>query len=312
MSTPIKTGLIFGEPSELYHGNNAVSSSKLSDFRIAGKLCPRNYQLRHVTKTVERKKGDYFDFGIFTHAQILEGPEAFKAITAFEPATYTNEKGEVKPWSNNAKVCKEWHEKQAGKIVLTKADAVLVNTLDAAVFMHPEARALTREGTAEVTFRKVIAGMTLQCRVDKWHPNGVPCLNIEGPVMADLKTCNTIEQFEKDFYYKRYNFRCAFYLLVAQEVLAELAGVKPEEIPAPDYVFVVVEKSPPYRVKIYRPDTDSLEAGKKEVHADLVTLRNCMAANEWPTGTEGVHEIGLQTWQLAKSNDASDAAINAA
>ena len=307
MSEPIKTGLIFDEPAEIYHSNGAVSSSKLSDIRIAGKLCPRNYQLRHVLKSVERKKGSHFDLGIATHAQILEGPEAFQAITAFEPDTYTNEKGEVKPWSNNAKVCKDWNEKHASKIILSKADAVLINTLDMAVFTHPEARALTREGTAEVTFRTTIAGLTLQCRVDKWHPNGI--IGIEGPVMADLKTCNTIEQFEKDFYYMRYNFRCAFYLLVAQEVLAELAGVKAEEIPAPSYVFVVVEKSPPYRVKIYRPDIDSLEAGKKEVHADLVTLRNCMATDTWPTGTEGVHEIGLQTWQLAKSNDASDGAL---
>lgn len=307
MSDDIKTGLIFDEPSEAYHSNGAVSSSKLSDMRIAGKLCPRNYHLRHIAKTVERKKGAHFDIGIASHALILEGPTAYANLVTKEPDTYKNEKGEVKPWSNNAKVCKEWHEQQAGKIVLSKGESDLIAQLYTAILAHPEATALTQQGTAEVTFRKNIGPMTLQCRVDKWHPGGI--IGIEGAVMADLKTANTIEAFEKDFYYMRYNFRAAFYRLVAQEVLAELAGVKPEEVIPPEYVFVVVEKSPPYRVKIFRPDAESLEAGKKEVHADLVTLRNCMATDIWPTGTEGVHEIGLQTWQLAKSNDASDGAL---
>lgn len=43
---------------------------------------------------------------------ILLTPDQFKSQYAFEPAEYKNEKGEVKPWSNNAKVCRAWNEDQ--------------------------------------------------------------------------------------------------------------------------------------------------------------------------------------------------------
>lgn len=303
----MKTGLIIGEAASAYHDNDAISSSKLADMRIAGELCPLNFQVRHVTKTAPRKAGAHFDIGLATHLAILEGAAAFDAGCVMEPETYTNEKGETKPWNNNANVCKQWYAGCAGRIVLSKPEATLILAMQRAVANHPEAHALTSQGEAEVTFRKVIAGLTLQCRVDKWHPaagGGV------GKIV-DLKTCNTIEQFEREFYFLRYNFRAEFYRLVVSEVLAEIAGVPAAEIIAPEYAFVVVEKTVPHRVKVYTPDDESLEAGRKEVHADLVALRGCLATGKWPSGTEGTHSIGLKTWQLAKSFETSAEVLGA-
>lgn len=305
MST--QTGLIIGESSSAYHSNDAVSSSKLADMRVAGVLCPLNYFVRHVAKTAPRKKGAHFDIGLAAHMAILEGPLAFDAGCLLEPETYINDKGEVKPWNNNANVCKAWYAGAAGKIVLNKAEADLIFALQQAVASHPEAHALTSEGTAEVTFRKVIAGLTLQCRVDKWQPG-----HGKSGRIVDLKTCNTLEQFEREYYYLRYNVRAEFYRLVVSEVLAEMAGVPVAEMPPPDYAFVVVEKSVPHRVKVYTPDEESLNAGRMEVHADLVTLRDCILFGKWPSGTEGMHSIGLKTWQLSKSLQSSEEAIEAA
>lgn len=304
----MRTGLILNETSTEYHGNDAVSSSKLADIRIAGELCPLNFYVRHVAKTVARKKGAHFDIGLAAHLAILEGAAAFDAGCLMEPDTYTNEKGEVKPWNNNANACKAWYAGASGRIVLSRAEADLIVAMQKAVAANPDAHALTSQGVAEVTFRKIIGGLTLQCRVDKW-------LASEGGgagKIVDLKTCNTIEQFEREFYFLRYNFRAEFYRLVVAEVLAEMAGLPISEILPPDYAFVVVEKSAPHRVKVYTPDDESLEAGRREVHADLVTLRACHASGKWASGTEGIHKIGLKTWQLAKSDDTSSAAIEAA
>lgn len=302
-------GLIFGEPSDFYHATDAVSSSKLADIRIAGKICPANYYARHVAKTVERKKGDHFDFGIATHAMVLEGPIAYHTRTALQPTHYKNDKGEMKPWHNGADACKTWHAVQAetGKIVLSNKEAQLIIAMNGAIDGHEEARTLLKTGVAEVTFRKVIAGTVHQCRVDKWHANGV--LDRTGPIIVDLKTCASIERFEREFYALRYNVRSEYYRLVIREVLAEMGGIPVDEVGQPTYLFVVVEKSAPYRVKVFEPDEESLDAGRKEVHADLLTLRNCQQSGKWPTGCEGIHSIGLNTWQLAKSIETSDAAI---
>jgi hypothetical protein len=311
-------GFFLNESSVDYHATDAVSSSKLADMRIAGELCPLNYYVRHVAKTVEAKKGAHFSLGIATHLAILEGEAAFDAGCVMEPPTYTNEKGEVKPWNNNANVCKAWYAGAAGRIVLDRKEAELIRNMAIAVAKHSEAFTLTHYGTPEVTFRKQIAGLTLQCRVDKWHPDGVKfgkdahAKDIDGPVVVDLKTCNTIEQFEREFYFLRYNFRAEFYRLVTAEVLAEMAGQSVESIPAPAFRFVVVEKSAPYRVRVYEPDAESLAAGRAEVHADLITLRSCQATGVWPSNTSGTKSIGLKTWQLAKSDAANEQAFAAA
>lgn len=318
----MKTGLIYSEPSLDYHSTDAVSSSKLADMRVAGELCPRNYFLRHVAKTVEHKKGAHFNIGIASHLAILEGPAAFDAGCVMEPETYwstpeptkkdPNPAAVEKPWNNNATVCRQWYAGCAGKIVLDKSELKLIEAMRDAIAEHPIARQLTSEGDAEVTFRQVFGNLTLQCRVDKWHALGSPAVGPVGvPLVVDLKTCDTLEQFEREFYFLRYNFRAEFYRLVVSEVLAKAAGVPVADVVAPTYAFVVVEKSVPHRVKVYLPDAESLEAGRREVQADLMTLRACMKAGEWPAAPLRVQSIGLKTWQIAKSDAANEAALAA-
>jgi len=307
----VKTGIIQAEPSVDYHGNGAVSSSTLADMRVAGVVCPLNYYVRHVAKTAPRKKGAHFNIGIAAHLAILEGEAAFDAGCVMQPETYKNEKGEVKPWHNGSNACKAWAAGAAGRIILDREEADLILAMANAIKSNPDACALTIGGEAEVTFRKEIAGLVLQCRVDKWHPNGAPWHGLKHPLIVDLKTCNTLEQFEREFYFLRYNVRAEFYRLVTTEVLADLAGVPASELVPPTYAFVVVEKTVPHRVKVYTPDPESLEAGRRDVHADLLTLRECRASGKWPSGTEGMHSIGLKTWQLAKSDAANDAAMAA-
>jgi hypothetical protein len=305
----MKTGLIFNEPADKYHATEAVSSSRLADMRIAGALCPANYYALHVAKLAPKKDGAYFDIGTAAHLAILEGAHTYAARVVVQPEEYMSEKGEIKPWHGGANACKLWNSQHADFLILKKSEAEMIQRMEQAVLANPIAAQLASAGVAEVTFRVQIGGITLQCRADKWHPNG--CAGIEGPVMTDLKTCDTIERFEREFYFLRYNFRAEFYRLVGSQVLAEMAGVDVAEISPPTFRFVVVEKQFPHRVKVYEPDFDSLEAGRREVHADLKTLRECMASGVWPDNCAGVHSIGLRSWQLAKSEETSSEAINA-
>lgn len=303
----MNTGIITGEPSSVYHSNDAVSSSKLADIRKNGKIRPINYYKRHVAKTVPKKDASHFDFGTAFHVLNLEGRLAYESQVSVEPATYTNEKGQVKKWNGTASVCKEWKSKQDGKIIISSADAATIEEMTASIAAHQEANLLINSGDSEVTFRIEIGGIMLQVRLDKWHPNGV-CGSTRATI-ADLKSCSDLERFERDSFFMRYFMRAEFYRLVVRAVLAKIAGVPEEEIETPDYLFVAVEKSPPHLVQVYPIDEEAADVGRKEVHADLKTVRECLATGVWPTNTNERKTLTLSSWQLAKSNDASDGAL---
>jgi len=91
-----------------------VTNSMLREFM----QCPARWKAGHVAPDSEAKRwGSLFDCYALTPAQ-------FDSRFVIEPASYENEKGEKKPWNNNAKACREWHQSKAG-LEVVKADTVL-------------------------------------------------------------------------------------------------------------------------------------------------------------------------------------------
>lgn len=65
---------------------------------------------------------------------LVTTPDSFAQGYAVKPETYTNDKGEVKPWNGNANVCKDWLANQVGKEIVshqdkTNADAALARLM---------------------------------------------------------------------------------------------------------------------------------------------------------------------------------------
>lgn len=308
-------GPILHLPIDDYHASDYVSSSKLTDLAP----CPLYYKRKHIDKAIPRVESEAFAIGNAGHWLILEGSEAFRARTAIQPETYPAPESAKKdapivqkPWHNGATFCKEWNAAQVGKVILSKQDERLMLDMWAAVAANPDASALLTGGQAEVTFRKDLGVFGVQCRTDYWHANGVTIPSIgrvDGPVVTDLKTCDTIERFKKDFFEMRYHFRAEFYRLVIREVLAEAGELALSEIPEPRFFFVAVEKSEPHRVEVFEPDAESLEVGKREVRAALLQLSQCYRSGEWPGSKPGVQSIGLKSWQLRVSEEATAAVL---
>lgn len=68
---------------------------------------------------------------------LLITPSAFERRFAVCPETYTNDKGEEKPWTFQAKVCKEWRQQHEGSEIV-KADDVLRASSAAKLIMADE------------------------------------------------------------------------------------------------------------------------------------------------------------------------------
>jgi hypothetical protein len=293
MSGPF--GVLRGEEIGAYHQNDAVSSTRLMDLRP----CPLFYYGRHIAKTIPGPKSDAFDIGNAAHWLILEGRAALEARTVLQPATYDNDKGESKPWTYAANVCKAWREMHRGKVILCAEDFALVDRMAAAVGENPDAAALLSGGESEVTFRVQHPAFAVQCRADMWHATILPArergpLYELGPTCVDLKTCDTIERFRSEYFKLRYYYRAAFYIDVIEQVTGE----------RPAFVFVVVEKSAPYRCEVFEPSEADLELGRNEMLADLKTLKGCFESGIWPGSKLGVQPIELTAWQrkIAEAN----------
>ena len=111
-----------------------------------------------------------------------------------------------------------------------------------------------------------------------------------GNCIPDLKTCEdaSIEAAEKAIGSYGYFRQAAFYLRVAR-----LLGIQKEA-----FVYIFVEKSPPYAVACYQLADEVLLAGDKLIERDLQLLQNCMSEGKWPGYGDGVRGVGVPGWMM--------------
>lgn len=125
-----------------------------------------------------KQESDALDFGKCFHSLALEGREDFVET----PATYTNEKGEEKPWNWNATVCKKWGEDQGERVTLKASEVLAVRSMAKAA-----SRALgPLRGRAEVSLFAEIKGHPVKCRID-FLPDD------ESESIPDLKSTTSAE-----------------------------------------------------------------------------------------------------------------------
>jgi exodeoxyribonuclease VIII len=154
----------------------------------------------------------------------------------------------------------------------------------AAVNAHLDASELLANGEAELTWRAPYFDTTAQARTD-WFGKG--CSQSAGaPYIVDLKSCESLERFERDFWRLGYHRQAAFYCMVATD-----CGVKVQ-----DFFFVAAEKDEPFGVGVFKLSAAALDAGAEETHADLAALTLAYKTGLWPAWQPGVATIELPAW----------------
>lgn len=270
--TPHPLGLVECT-NEAYHQGEGTSKSHLDC--IAGKSL-LHYWSRYINPDREpNTPTPAMVLGSAVHSAVLE-PDLF-------PNEYVANPG-IERRSNAGKAeYAAFEAENAGKIILSDEDFQTCLAIRDAVHHHPVASGLLRDGKAEQSFYAVDpeTGELVKCRID-FLPNS-------GSMTVDLKTTEDAspDGFGKSAANFRYPVQTAWY----NDVLDASVGEHPEH-----WVFLAVEKNPPYAIGIYF--TDPLDVARARVAArrDFLRIVAAKQSGQWPDYGAAALPLSLPAW----------------
>jgi exodeoxyribonuclease VIII len=247
-------------PSADYHAHPAVSKSVLD------KIAKSPMHARAYLDGTREEPTAAMNFGTALHACALE-PERF----ADEYAVF---EGDRRTKDGKAR----YEELQArGATIISAADYDAITAMVGQIRQHPVAAGLLQDGIAEasVFWNHPPTGIECKCRPDWWKR--------EAGMVVDLKTTEDAspEGFARSVAAYRYHVQAAHYS----------AGTK-----ASRFVFIAIEKKPPYAVAVYELDADALTLGHKLRDRDLEQYASCLEFNTWPGYPAEIQTIILPKW----------------
>lgn len=280
--TTIKPGVYDDLENFEYHSGEGVNKSLLD-------LLHRSPMHCHAALIGEpAEPTEAMKLGTAVHALVLE-PKKYERQFAIAPRVDRRTKAGKEEW---AQFCEE----HAGAEIISEDTAELVRAMAASVHSHPAAHALlSAEGKAEMSayWIDTITGELCKCRPDFWRKDGI---------IVDLKTTEDAspEGFARSVVSYRYHVQAAWYLEGLKRLFDD--GLAKEGFERPrNFVFVAVEKKPPYAVGVYVLDLDAYQVGANEARADLDKFHECKRLDVWPGYGDAIASLALPAWFMKKN-----------
>jgi len=185
-----------------------------------------------------------------------------------------------------------------GKILLTESDYDLAAEIANAVRAHPVVRGWLAEPwfTAEGSFfaDDSETGVNIKARPDGWIPRS--------GLIFDIKTTRDAspDGFPKELRNYGYDLQAAFYLRTLRE-----AGFL-----AKKFIFVAVEKEPPYAVGLHVMTDRYLDHANERVTRTLEKINAAVTAGDYTTGWPMINDIDLPKWQVDPEADVFDDTVD--
>lgn len=260
-------GLIADMPAKDYHAVDALSNSMMRHL----KQSPLHLQT-YLKDPPEPTKSQIF--GSLFHALALEDKREFV----------------VKPAGLDARTTagKEWVKANQGLTQISEEEANDLQGMAAALYSHPEALKMLKNGKREVSafapYETAHGTITRKARFDILLDDTIP----------DIKTTDDAseESFQKTLANFDYYRQAAWYSDVAKDLgLDKVAW----------FVFIVVEKKPPYGVMTYWLDAEALSRGREEYRKLADRYAKCKAYNSWPGYSQELIKLSLPNWALRRA-----------
>lgn len=202
-------------------------------------------------------------------------------------AAWLNANGKhVRLWSD---VKAEWEKVNEHRTILNPEQWKTIHAMRDALMAHPAANALLTgiPGKAEksVYWIDATTGVLCRCRPDWWRDDNL---------IVDLKTTEDAspEGFARSIAKFRYDVQDAFYTDGVQQA----TGKRPKA-----FVFIAVEKKPPYGVGVYVLDAETKDLGRAQYQHDLRVYAECVRTGEWPGYGDKIQTISLPGWHANKN-----------
>ena len=237
-----------------YHAGTGLSKSGMDRLAIS----PEHYQSYLVEPREETKA---MRIGSALHKLALE-PDTFALEFAVAPIVDRRTKDGKAEYA-------AFEVSSAGKVILAADEYALAEAMATSIRRRnlPSA-AIGAPGEAETSFfwKDPSLGTLCKCRPDYLRDDGY---------IIDVKTTEDarLAHFERSAENYRYYVQAAFYIQGVEAVTDE--KIK-------DFLFIVVEKSPPYAVACYYADEEMIRAGNEEVRRCLTLYEECSRTGVWP------------------------------
>lgn len=303
-------GEILDEPLADYHASDCLSKTKLDCFRQS----PLLYWKKFVVKTIPKDPpGEALIIGQGVDTLTLEGPEAFAERFAVVPndapkRPTANQRaivggGEVdakgKPKKPSAAALASvafWDAYEAenkGKQPLNSDQEALVKRCADALHSDETFEMLMKGGTSQVTFRMQGEHISVQCRPDRWCPDGneltkgLPCIldvktigELEADQTDDSQSLKPGEQHVEDHlpgHIRNFGYHRGAFLY--RETVSAIRRYKDFR---PAFILCFVEKQEPHAVTC-RPVSDlAIDIGERETRDSVNKLIWCIRNKTWP------------------------------
>lgn len=266
----VRLGLVPDMTNDEYHAALGFSSSQVRAF---SEQSPLHYWWKIEGKDaaaaesededVEDDESKDLKFGTAVHAIVLE-PHLFHE-------TYRKSL----PFNARKKAGRAYRDEFAakclsdGKIAIHPDEHAACLAIAKRVREHPVASGFLTGGKAEQSYFVLDKelGVVRKCRPDYLLDSGF--------AMTDLKTCRSASP--RTFYYdgkaKGYHLAVPWYL----DILDELYGEPPKH-----FVWVAVEKKPPYAIGIFFAKPEQIAVDRETVRGHFAKLVQCHKTGHWP------------------------------
>lgn len=245
-----------------YFANPAFSHS---DAKLLTNTTPAKF--RWIKDNHHRDNKPEFDFGHAVHELVLGEGAGIDIIDADNWKKKADQEARKESWA-------------AGRAPLLTREYEEAKACAAAVTEHPTAAKLlaNRTHTEQAMFWPD-GNLTLKAKLDL----------VAGPVGADLKTTDdaSTDKFGRSAANFGYATQDAWY----REAMRQCLGIDD-----PLFVFIVVEKSPPYLVNCIQLDPYDVELGARANRLAIEQYRTCVETGNWPGHGDGVNEASLPRW----------------
>lgn len=216
-----------------------------------------------------------FDFGKAAHARVLgEGDD----ITVVEADNWTT------------KAARDARDAayEAGRVPILARDNAVIDAMAASLEAHPVAPLLFATGKPEVSafWTDPETGVKCRARFD-WLPEPVEGRRL---IVPDLKTaaCAAPSEFSKA--------AARFGYYIQQEHYRD-ALIRLDVDPDPAFLFVVIEKEPPYLVTVAQfARSEDVRLARAAVDRARRLYAECLATDTWPGYGDGIADLALPNW----------------
>lgn len=277
-AVPTKPGIYNWIGEDAYHADRASLSASGAKLLLSPN-CPAKFRERMDNPPTPKRE---YDIGHLVHKLVLGKGADIVEIDAPDYRTKDAREARDKAHAN-------------GKIPALAHEVAMAQRMASSVFAHPVAGPLMSDPRNETEMSLYTddpeTGIRLRGRID--------CLHFakDGRVwLIDLKTSTTADPdvFRRKAADLGYHMQADWYLGLM--TLLKLAV-------DPAFVFVVVEKTPPYLVSVVEFDGESLAEGHRRNRAAIDTYVRCMARGVWPSypDTDEIVPISLPPWAFRES-----------